>query len=312
MLPTVSIILAAYNAETTIERMLQSIQSQTFSDWELVAVDDGSTDSTGKILEKYSAQDSRIRVIHKSNGGVAMARQTGMDNARGEYTIHADADDWVEPTMLEELFATAIAENADIVICDYYTDIVGKQSKRVVQRPDSLKAQDVLSSLYAKGLFGGLWHKLIKKSVYDRSAIRFTPGVNYCEDLLVLTRILTSENYTPKITYHEGSYYHYVVNNTSLTQCVTSAGFESVQRFHRYAADLLPKERFSDVIEQFAVTEFVILFTNHLYSNGAHLRDCYRRVRVQINESRPCLRWRLGFWLINIGLTSLAHRLIKF
>lgn len=121
-LPKVSIIIPVYKAESYLHRCIDSILAQTFADWELLLIDDGSPDRSGDICDEYAVKDKRIRVYHKKNGGVSSARQKGLDMARGEYVIHVDPDDWVEPSMLTELFAKAKAENADMVICDFYLD----------------------------------------------------------------------------------------------------------------------------------------------------------------------------------------------
>lgn len=96
--------------------------AQTFNDFELILIDDGSTDRSGVICDGLcTTRDSRIKVIHKKNEGVSIARQLGIDFAQGEYAIHIDPDDWVEPKMLEELYK-AKSEHADMVICDYYVN----------------------------------------------------------------------------------------------------------------------------------------------------------------------------------------------
>lgn len=100
--PKISVIVPVYKAEAYLHRCVDSIIAQTFTDWELLLVDDGSPDRSGDICDEYASKDARIRVFHKENGGVSSARQKGLDEAIGEYTIHADPDDWVEPTMLEE------------------------------------------------------------------------------------------------------------------------------------------------------------------------------------------------------------------
>lgn len=103
-LPKISIIVPVYKAETYLHRCVDSILAQTFTDWELILVDDGSPDQSGKICDEYAKKDQRVKVIHKENGGVSSARQRGLDESVGEYTIHADPDDWVEPEMLDELY----------------------------------------------------------------------------------------------------------------------------------------------------------------------------------------------------------------
>ena len=149
MTPVISIIVAVYKAESCLRRCVDSLLAQTFQDYEILLVDDGSPDRSGEICDEYARKDNRVRVFHKENGGVASARQCGMNNARGEYVIHADPDDWVEPNMLEELYGKAKEENADVLICDtagrlhnkkYLMDELEK-IKRVIDKelPDASK-----------------------------------------------------------------------------------------------------------------------------------------------------------------------------
>lgn len=118
--PAVSVVIPVYKAEAWLHRALDSICAQSLNNWECILVDDGSPDRSGEICDEYAEKDRRFRVIHQKNGGVSSARQAGIDAAKGEYSIHIDPDDWVEPTMLEELYHKAKEDNADMVICDYY------------------------------------------------------------------------------------------------------------------------------------------------------------------------------------------------
>lgn len=118
----ISIIMAIYNAETTIRRMLNSIKKQSFTDFEVLMINDGSTDETKNILEEYANNDARFKLIDKINEGVSATRQRGVELASGKYLIHADSDDWFEPQMLERLYDKAQKENSDIVISDFYRD----------------------------------------------------------------------------------------------------------------------------------------------------------------------------------------------
>lgn len=154
--PKLSVIVPVYNAELTIRKCVDSLLAQTISDFEVVLVDDGSPDRCGSICDEYAQQDPRVKVIHQQNGGVSVARQTGIDNAIGEYTIHVDSDDWVEPTELEELYKKAKEDDADMVICDFYEndDIYHKQE------PSSLDSKVVLSELFQQ-LHGSCCNKLV-------------------------------------------------------------------------------------------------------------------------------------------------------
>ena len=133
--PQISVIVPVYNVEKYLSRCIDSILSQTFTDFELLLIDDGSADSSGKICDEFAMKDERIRVFHKENGGVASARQLGVDEAKGLYSIHADGDDWVEPNMLERMYLKITETGADMVITDYFSDkdVLIKKGDRIGQ-----------------------------------------------------------------------------------------------------------------------------------------------------------------------------------
>ena len=170
-MPKVSIIVPVYKAEKYLHRCIDSILSQSFTDWELILVDDGSPDSSGAICDEYAQKDARIQVIHKVNGGVSNARQSGMDIAKGEYVIHADPDDWVETNMLEELYGKAKEEDADMVICDFiYEYAAGPKYHR--QNIESLDSRSVLKQLLLQQLHGSCCNKLVKRVCYNKWGIK--------------------------------------------------------------------------------------------------------------------------------------------
>lgn len=117
--PTISVIIPVYNAEKYLRRCIDSVLSQTFTDFELLLIDDGSKDKSGAICDEYAAKDSRVRVFHKENGGVSSARNMGLDNACGNYIAFVDADDWIDGNMYYEMFAAINESKSDIVCCDY-------------------------------------------------------------------------------------------------------------------------------------------------------------------------------------------------
>lgn len=120
MQPKVSIIVPIYKVEKYIHKCIDSILSQTFTDFELILVDDGSPDKCGEICEQYALKDGRIKVIHKENGGLSDARNVGMEYANGIYTIFVDSDDWIETTMIEKMIKLIDKYNADIVQVGFY------------------------------------------------------------------------------------------------------------------------------------------------------------------------------------------------
>lgn len=302
--------MPVYNAQSSVVRMVDSILAQTFTDWELIAVDDGSTDRSGDILDEYEVKDSRIEVIHKSNGGVASARQVGIDNATGTYTIHADSDDWIEPDMLHGMVETAERDDADIVISDFFIEN-GNKTTVSIQKTQNLDPYNILKGLYGRQLFGSLWHKLIRRSIYSNKDVRFIEGINYCEDLLILTKMLLWCK--PKISYLPKAYYHYICNDASLTRQVSPKGLLSMKRFHQEAIKVLEGVGgFENVSNDFALNEFIVLFTNRLYGSNPQLQKEFQMIKPLISGKRYGIRWKLGFKCIEIGLMGLAHRLLKF
>ena len=220
----VSIIVPVYKVEKYIRQCVDSLLAQTYRNIEVILVDDGSPDNCGAICDEYAAKDSRVKVIHQQNGGVSVARQTGIDHATGEYSIHADPDDWVELNMIEELVAKAVANNADMVICDFYRE---SKSDRihVCQNPgNDLSASAVLRKILSQQLHGSCWNKLVNRSRIE--GIGFTPeDLCILEDELYNIRILTR---SIKVTYLPKALYHYRIDNEdSLCNTISDKSFKS-------------------------------------------------------------------------------------
>ena len=206
--PAISVIVPIFNMEKLMRRCLDSIMAQTFQDYECLMIDDGSTDGSPAICDEYAAKDTRFKAFHKPNGGVSSARQYGIDHAQGEYTIHADPDDWVEPNMFEELYQKAKEENADMVICDFFENTY-KGQKYVRQQPSALAPNTVLHDLFHH-LHGSCWSKLIKRDCFSKYNVSFPEGLSFCEDQYVIAAILKNE---VRIAYLPSAYYHYVRND---------------------------------------------------------------------------------------------------
>lgn len=182
----VSIIVAVYNVEKYIRRCLDSLQKQTHNNIEVVLVDDGSKDCSGKICDEYACGDTRFKVIHQQNGGVSKARQAGLDAVTGDYVIHADPDDFVDSTEIEELLATAIETGADMVTCDFYLD--GKYYKQEYK-----DEKELLARLVNVGIICVCWNVLVKRSFIIEHDVRFTPDwLNQSEDFLFISRLLVA------------------------------------------------------------------------------------------------------------------------
>ena len=249
-MPIISVILPVFNMEKYIDRCVNSVIGQSFSDWELILVDDGSTDGSGNICDEYAKKDSRIRVIHKKNGGVASARQIGTDEAEGKYSIHCDADDWIDSNMLENMYSEAQKEDADIVVSNFYYNYSNdRECLYKVKVP--LVAQDFIKEILYGNSFGGLCHKLIRHSLYKKYNIRYIEGVNYCEDVLVLAQLLKNDLH---IRYIDKAYYHYCLENEdSITRNYTLKTYLMRQKSVKALRCILPEKDYHKAIEYFAL-----------------------------------------------------------
>lgn len=226
-MPKVSVIIPIYKAEKTLDRCIKSLQAQTHTDWEAICVNDGSPDNCGTLLDEYAKVDPRIKPIHKENGGVASARQYGIEVAIGDYAIHCDPDDWVESNMLELLVNEAERSGAGMVICDYFTEQNGC-TKYVEQRPTELTARDVEIGLFQR-LHGSCCNKLISSAYYKRES--FIQGLNLSEDLLYICKIL---RHNPKVSYLPLAFYHYMLsNNGSMSTTFTSEKYWQLVNIYR-------------------------------------------------------------------------------
>lgn len=220
----ITVIVAVYQAEKFIRRCLDSLKKQTFRNFEVLLIDDGSIDESGRICDEYAENDERFFVIHKKNGGVSSARQTGLDYARGEFVIHADPDDWVEPTMLEDLITNARENHSDIVICDFFLETKNKTSY-IVQKPTSLDHEQFFSDLMGS-LHGCCWNKLVKREKFLKHNISFPKEMVMCEDSFVNLRLAQNPikiSYLPKALYH----YDRIVNENSAVNSCTEKKLKS-------------------------------------------------------------------------------------
>lgn len=173
----ISIIVPIYGVEAYLCRCLDSLTAQTLPDWEAILVDDGSPDASGAICDRYAARDPRFRVIHRENGGLSAARNTGLAAARGEWLLFLDSDDWLHPRALELLLAAATQTGADMAMCDF-TAAEGRSDPADLGTPavSVLRGRDALLSLYRQGggRFVVAWGKLWKR---ERLAeLRFPEG----------------------------------------------------------------------------------------------------------------------------------------
>lgn len=200
--PAISVVLPVYNGESYLKTTLKSIQAQTFSNFEVLCVNDGSSDNSLSILQAFSQADERFRVFTQENSGPGVARNTGLDVAMGTYVIMLDADDIYEPTLLEELYASAQTYGSDVVVCrsSQFDNATGTPvdswwTINIAQIPDQpvFSATDMRDFIFT-AFIGWPWDKLYRRSFIEANAIRY-PKLTNSEDLyfVFLSLVLASK-----------------------------------------------------------------------------------------------------------------------
>ena len=282
-MPAISIIVPIFNMEHLMRHCIDSLLAQTFTDYELLLIDDGSDDGSWSICQEYARKDARISIFHKENGGLSDARNYGLSKAIGKYTIFADPDDWVSPEGLDRLYATAEREQADMTMCDLYRE--DEYSRHYVcQRPQSLQAEDVLKELFAN-IQGFTVNKLIRRDVYTRFGISYPKGIYGCEDQYTMAAILLHDI---KIAYEPVAFYHYMYNSASLTRHYDERTYEMdmhVLEMFRTLLDGNPTQQLAVTYQENAVFTRAFWNGRDYYSSAAfQKRFAFFRNRVNSLE----------------------------
>lgn len=180
----ISVIVPVYKAEKYLHRCVDSILAQSYTDIELLLIDDGSPDNSGAICEEYASKDSRVRVFHKENGGVSSARNLGLDEAKGDWVTFCDADDYVTSDWLSA-YDDAIVKDVDLAIQGYYIidgDITKKKELSLCQGCTNDDKRGMIVSLMCQGVYGYLWVKLFRRQIIEDNHIRFDTNSTFRED----------------------------------------------------------------------------------------------------------------------------------
>lgn len=208
----ISVIVPAYNVKLYLERCMDSIIHQTYRALEIILVDDGSTDGTGKLCDEIAQTDSRILVIHKENGGLADARNAGLDIASGTFVSFIDSDDYIEANMYESMIAEMRDTSVSIVEAGMIvTDTEGNDSLQVSDRRLYLTREEALLNLLAYGiLLSSNANKLFRISLFDK--LRYKKGIHY-EDTEIIPKLIHECDH---VVILNQAFYHYVLRNGSI------------------------------------------------------------------------------------------------
>ena len=226
----VSIIVPVYNAEKFLNRCVDSILAQSYRNFELLLIDDGSEDNSGVICDEYATIDNRIRVMHKDNTGVSSTRNMGLREAKGEYIVFVDSDDYIKSQMLEKMIQCAEKNNSDIVMCGYYLDKSGDISEAQMNYNEVYgNAESVKYGLlylyytdYHNGLFC-LWNKMIKRTLCSVNNILFDISLKRGEDAWFIFQCL---KHCKRVDYIPEACYYYCQNENSIMHSLYEDQYE--------------------------------------------------------------------------------------
>ena len=228
-MPDVSVIVPVYNIKTLLPRCVASLQAQTWQDFEVWLVDDGSTDGSGELCDEYAVKDARIHALHKENGGQGSARDLGLDHARGEYICYVDSDDEVLPDLLENALRTAREADADVVVYGYYKQFLDKDGSALRRSGPNLPA---LSGVYTyeefwqdfrKAKYESVpWVRFCRRDYLQKYDLRFTT-LRVGEDAHFFTQLLDAP--FRRIVYLRSAYYIYNIRPSSTMTSFQKAYF---------------------------------------------------------------------------------------
>ena len=236
-MPIVSIVMPMYNVEKYVSAAIESVLSQSFRDWELLIVDDGSTDNSNVVAQNYASFDKRIKVLHKENGGLSDARNYGLEHARGKYIHFFDSDDLIQPDFYEIMLSAIMNGNYDFVICGYFKDVENSNGS-INSYPFSYTSTDSSSINecqffeFYDYLFNYAWNKVFKTLFLKQNKLVFKKGLSIIEDKEFMSKVM---KYSPSFLIIDYIGYRYQLRNrTTLNNQFTSDFVET----HLYGIEI--------------------------------------------------------------------------
>lgn len=260
--PLISIIVPIYNSELYLSECLNSLAVQTYTNFEAILINDGSTDNSKVIAEKYCKADKRFKLVCQPNSGVAAARQTGLNHISGEYVIHTDSDDMMHVDALSHLYETLVNNNADIAIGAYTTDLTNEDKVATVIHDEFIEKEDLILNLLDGKYHASLCNKLMRTDIIK--GVSFEKDINYMEDKLFLLKILRKESV--KVSVINKLVYYYRPVKGSYTNELSYQSILSAIQVTKILTNL-----FSDV--------YSTSFLNHLKNKT--------RIIVLLNSKKP-------------------------
>lgn len=245
--PKISVIVPVYNTEKWLRRCIDSILGQTFADFELLLIDDGSTDGSGAICDEYAEADQRVRVFHKPNGGVSSARNLGLDNAKGKWITFADADDWIDVDYFDKVMAADCCNIADTIVSNFKN--VHKGGTDIYKY--NHKGEDLVRSIRKLLItMGGtcVWAKFFRKELIRKHNIIFPMGIRYCEDFRFCTEAYLYSSNIGYVNSCDG--YNYFERESSVCQNIDDSHILEAVEMNNQIYELTVKKNVNSLYEK--------------------------------------------------------------
>lgn len=207
----ITVAIPCYNGEKTIERCVESILAQTYTNYELLIINDGSKDNTPAVIEELAKKDSRIRIITQENRGLSATRNRGIEEAKGEYISFIDADDYICPDYLDRLYTAITATGADLAVCKYYTSEQPYKDGGVYTIDRSTMYKELL--IPNDNIAAFAWNRLYKLDIINDAGLRYDARIYGNEDALFNYQYL---KYCDKVAVVDKALYHYIINTGSI------------------------------------------------------------------------------------------------
>lgn len=316
----ISFVVPIYNMENYLSRCVKSILNQSYSNFEVILVDDGSKDKSGTICNEFKKQDDRIKVIHKINGGVSSARNIGIKATRGDYICFVDPDDWIETNLLEE-FIKNIDDQDDVFVYGHrmvenYTKFIDKDYP-----VETISGVAALNKFVLNKINGYSWNKIVRRTLIFENNIFFPEGRNY-EDISTTYKMLL---YARQIKITEKPLYNYYVNNVdSITSRDNSKNLkdyylacnEMYQGIKQYYMD---NSIDCSTLECFRINLYIQLYIRLLYyicnnseENNSQIKDIKNNVKKVLKEKQVSLNQLKNFVNFNKYILFKLHLIDMF
>lgn len=314
MSPQVSVIIPVYNAARYLSRCCESLFGQTMSDMEYVFVDDASTDGSGEVilqvLANFPGRIHQVRLLtHDVHKGVGSARQLGLEIARGEYIIHCDSDDWVEPTMYEQLYTKAKTSQADVVACGYVVEYSnGAKTSQVSAL--SIQTEDIPFSISPQT--GAMWNKLVRRQLILENQLQFPANISWGEDLCFSLQTLLLSSKTERV---DLPLYHYVQQEDSLTHDINPSLVQDLLKCGNVIEHFLREKKQIQRYEfqvnwlKFQLKQYLLIFPET--RNITTWRLTYPESNKDILHYQSPLYLKVVSWLIALRCTPIATFLLR-